>query len=204
MGKKRTRQRHTDIIYIACGMILALALTGCQYRYYPRVSFETIEGDKARAHMINAARQADKKNFSAAMAENRAARKILPEDRYGAVFQKGLLYAHPDNPERDLDKALECLEQAGIKSDPATLSGTASLVEAILKEARDVLKQSEFNEKMLEVLDNEMAFLKEQNMLLEQEQEELKREIRRLETQIRQLKEIDMGTIEKIRGTPDE
>lgn len=206
MGGKRTLQRYKDFFYPACCLIaVLLVVSGCQYNYYPRVSLETVEGKKGRAHLIKAREQVLNSDFKAAMIENQKAYEFFhPELKQEAIFQKALLYAHPDNPVKDFEKSLVCFELIEKNIENTILSSNAPLVFSIIKQAREMEEAAGCNAKSVDRLKKRLEQTEKQNQSLINEQTQLKAYIAKLREQIKQLKEIDLGSIKETQEVPSD
>ncbi len=188
MGGKRSIQRYKNIFCIVCCLILILLCTGCQYNYYPQLSFETMEGQKGRIHLQKASDHVAKGNFQAALDENQKAYDLFPPQlKQEAIFQKALIYAHADNPDRNHEKAMVCFELIDKDPNNTVLANNSALVLSILKENQDLLRDNRG-------LSKKTKASQKKTQTLVKEQKKLKNYIAKLRQQIRQLKEIDLSS----------
>ena len=196
MGRKRTLERYKNIFYLACSIGLMLFASGCQYNYYPQFTFETVEGKKGRAHLVKAEEKIQKQDFKGAMIENRKAYEYFqPELKQEAIFQKALIYAHPENPAKDFEKALLCFDLIDQDHENSVLTCNAPLVLSILKQAIRMEAVAENKTHGLETVHGRLARKQKENQILKKEKAQQAELIKKLERQIRQLKKIDLDSI---------
>lgn len=185
--------------------MMLLMLTGCQYNYYPRFTFETIEGKEGRDHLQKAEEKAGQKKFQEAMAENRKGYELFhPGLKQEAIFQKALLYFHPDNPERDYEKSMLCFDLVDKSHDNMALTCNATLVRAIVQKAYEMEKKADSSDKELIQIRETVKKQEKTVAALLEEQNALKAYIEKLMTQLNQLKEIDLNSLTEKREVTDE
>jgi len=198
MGGKRRIQRYKNILCPLCCLIIPLLLTGCQYNYYPQLSFETQEGKLGRLHLQKAGEHVTKGEFKPALEENQKAYEVFPPPlKQEAMFQKALIYAHTQNPDRNLEKAMLCFELIDKTPENKILAQNSAIVLSIIKEHQDLLKENQA------LLKQKKAGDKKTKALVK-EQKNLKNYIARLRQQIRQLKEIDLSASQGTQGGDNE
>ncbi len=139
---------------------------------------------KGYEHLINARNLMRQQRFKAALVENKLAFSVFPMAlRNEAVFQKGLILAHPSNPERNLHEAISCFERLITSKD---IAYTISYSEAvILSSIIDSTLAERKNNKMLGAKN---STLEKKNIELRDYIEQSRIEIHTCEEQIDQLK----------------
>lgn len=204
MGSEQARKRKHLFLCFASSITLFLAIHGC-------VHFQIkSEGELDLAAARTLMSQGE---FEASLRETQAVLTRYPEtcgDR--ALFQMGLIYLHPQNPNADYQKSLRYFGRLQSRFPDSDLRSEAEIwifvlqktlekekeIEA-LKEAQD-LKEKELAKKQKEMnkLRHEAESLQNQTKSLQSQIGELQHQIKDLQKQIKQLKEIDLG-IEKKR-----
>lgn len=84
-----------------------LVLPSCQGTYYPTVSLSSTEAVEGEALLKKASAFMDEGDLENALVYANHALKAFPaEQRQKAIFQKAVIYGHPDNEKQDLKRAL--------------------------------------------------------------------------------------------------
>lgn len=198
MGRKRNIKGHKNIFCTACCLILTLILTGCQYQYYPKISIKTIEGKAGMEYLQKAATLAAGNDFQTALENNKKAYDLFPPGlKHDAIFQKALIYAHPDNPDKNYEASIICLELIDKAPGNEFIAYNSSLIFSIINERSDLEKKASFTNK--KIIKSEKRTQKDQEKIeaLVKEQKQLKQYIAKLQQQIEQLKEIDLNSSKK-------
>ncbi len=100
MGRERTRKGKYLLLYPACCITLLLGIWGCA-NFLGKWEGE---GRLARARTLLA-----KGKYEASLREAKEVLGLYPRTLgEEALFQMGLIYAYPKNPDRDYNRALEC------------------------------------------------------------------------------------------------
>jgi tetratricopeptide (TPR) repeat protein len=192
MGQKRNRKRIDILFYLAGGLI---CLYGC---------FHTPQIWKTEEHLARAKHHLDKSNFETALKECRAALQLYPQSLGDqANFMIALIYAHPENPQRDTRKAIEAFETVVRRYPESQFKIQAEIWEKILRKNQEAAAS-------LQAHNREIRDLKDALKTLEQRIEKLRAEhateiaqknkqIDELKSNIDQLKEIDLKIEEKKR-----
>jgi len=142
-------------------------------------------------------------DFKAALIENaNALSGPLPISRERALFQRGVIYAHPNNPDRDNRRAEELFQQVIDEYPGGELSSTARVLIYLLHQVSSKEKE---NHALFENMDQVRKSLKKQEKVAgqyrseltsrEAQIEELNNQIKDLKSQIEDLK----NQIEKIK-----
>jgi outer membrane protein assembly factor BamD (BamD/ComL family) len=99
-----------------------------------------------------------------------AARDKPPADV--AVYKMGVVYAHPDNPKRDLQKAMSALSQV-VASFPA--SACAEQARTWIRVLRDAEDSKEKAEKSLQAVERSQLELEQNRQTVERSRQEIER-----------------------------
>ena len=199
MGSKRTWKGQHVFFYIACCLILIFIFNGCANfsSFYPNKAGQR---DK---YIANAAKLMEKGDYRASLDEAEKALSLFPkslEDK--ALFQLGLLYIHPENPQRNYKKALEYF--IAIEDDKKfvkrRLKTEALFYSNLLKE---IIYRNREIKKLESELDAERIARKKDTDELQTRLIKFKDRIDGLQNQIKNLKEIDLGIEEKKRESLD-
>jgi tetratricopeptide (TPR) repeat protein len=205
MGSERAGKRKHLFLCFACSIMISLATDGCVHFHIRQEGEQNLA--RARSLMSQGA-------FEASLRESQEVLRRYPQSQGDhALFQMGLIYLHPQNPNSDYQKSLgyfQRLEREFPGSDLRSEAETWILVlqkslekeEDIkaLNEARN-LKEKEITRKKQEInrLRIQVESLQNQREVLQRLTGELDQQIRDLQKQIKQLKEIDLGIEEKRR-----
>ncbi len=201
MGRKQIFQRYKNIFYFTAGLIIIGLFTGCQYQYYPKLSIETVEGQEGREHLKKVKMHVEKQDFKAAFEENKKAYDLSPLSlKQEAIFQKGLLYAHPENPDKNYEKAMVCFDLIDKKQNNTVLENNSAFILSILKEAAALEQKTSSSSQKILTNKKRLDKGKKQIEDCNKEQQKLKNDILKLEQQIKQLKEIDLNSNKGVQG----
>ena len=99
MGTKQTRRRKHLFLHLACLGLLPFVIFGCLH------FSKKLQGQQILEEGMD---QMVSRQYEAAMAKNLTVLNSFPQilaDQ--ALFQIGLLYAHPENPNQNYEKSLE-------------------------------------------------------------------------------------------------
>ena len=209
MGSKQTWKREHLFLYLTCGLILIFVFAGCANFGYVYLNQQSHD----KNYLAKAANLMQKGDYKASVAEIQRIMKLYPGSlKDDGLFMMGLVYMHPENPERDYNKSLECfttLEANGefVKNNIKT----ESLIYRILLEERldsnKEIKELKHKIKFLETNINKQkkntANLQNQQKKVAATTKKLQDQIKGLKKQIKNLKEIDLGIEEKKRKSLD-
>jgi tetratricopeptide (TPR) repeat protein len=167
MGREPTRKGKYVLLYPACCIALFFGIWGCTHFAEKRKG----QGRLGRAGTLLA-----KGEYGASLRETKEVLRLYPRTSGDeALFQMGLIYACPENPDQDYEKSLKCFRRV-IKEFPK--SKMRNQAEARVLFIREIMDR-----------EREIGDLKQRNSHLESQVEKLK-------DQLLRLKEIDLG-IEK-------
>jgi len=168
---------------------------------------------KTEEHLARARYLLSRGEFDASLAESRKTLQMYPRSLGDqALFQIGLIYAHPDNPEHDYRKAIANFEQL-VRAYP----GSRRKLEAetwiqALKELAEAERQLKEQVRTLQALSQKLRKQRESAKNLQEEYRSamdareskikaLQKKIDALQGSIDQLKEVDIKIEEKRRET---
>ena len=214
MGKKRTWKRKHLLLHLTGCIIISLGFNSCAD--YPKIfqggSYSWDYQNAQVSEQIHAVRQlVAAGDFEASLAKSE---ELLRRYRksYGdqALFQIGLIYAHPKNPHGDLQKALGNFQTLQNEFPASALSPEAgiwvSVLEKISKqnEKLSLLHKDYDNDtkKLTHDISNLKAGLKKKENQIKKQQVQivgLTAEVENLEKKIALLKEVDIKIEEKKR-----
>jgi hypothetical protein len=200
MGTKPTRKRKYFLLYLACLGVLSFVIVGCLH------FSKKLEGQKlleeGMAEMID-------HQYEASMMKNLTVLNEFPDSLADqALYQLGLLYAHPDNPRQDYQKSLGSFNKILNEFSKSRLRHRAQLWVLFIEDAIDKeQKIGTLNDerasltKTLEQQKSEIALLQKKietrkNVdlidALEKTVDEQQKEITELQDQIEKLKRVDL------------
>ncbi len=209
MGSKRTWKRQYVFLYSACCLIFISVVSGCGHfsGFYPR------KESQAEKHLANAAELMEKGDYGGSLEQTEKLLLLYPQkQRDNALFQMGLIYMHPENPQMNYYKALDSFTALG---ENKKFAKSRLKTEALLYS--DVLKKIIKKNRETKRLRLKIKSLEAERMALQKDKDELnntnnksharlkklKDRIKGLKNQIADLKEIDLGIEEKKRESLD-
>lgn len=141
-----------------------------------------------------------KGDYQASLRENKEVLRLFLQTLGDqALFQMGLIYAHPENPNLDYQKSLECFQRLIKEFPQSDLGNKAKIWVLFLQEIIDKDKEiGRLNEK-IGLLEKVLEEKEKRINTLQSQIRELQAQIENLKGQIEQLKEIDLGIEEKKR-----
>ena len=205
MGSEQARNRKHLFLCFACSIMISLATDGCVHFHIKQEGEENLA--RARSLMSQGA-------FEASFRESQEVLRQYPQSHGDhALFQMGLIYLHPQNPNSDYQKSLLYFQRLKEEYPDSQLRGEAEIwifvLQKSLKKEQDIkalndvwnLKEEEITKKQQEIdkLSNQVEGLQNQTKSLQSLTGELDQQIKDLQKQINQLKEIDLGIEEKRR-----
>jgi hypothetical protein len=196
MGKKQEGKGKRLFLYGACLLTLLLLSAGCAAGLSSHKRQK--EGNR---HLDQAENLIGKGDYEGALKEDISAIALLsgvsPGDR--ALFHIGLIWAYPENPKRDYNKALGYFQQVARDFPDSVLSEEAIVLECAMKEI--LLRDSRIKEgeETVYTLTKQLNAVKETQARIEEKNKGLEESVRVLKKQLNAMKEIDLGTEEKRR-----
>ena len=152
---------------------------------YPKLPQENIELIQAKKFMIHG-------NYKAALEKNQKILRTYPEIKDEALFQIGLIYAHPKNPDKNYEKSLKYFQEIIKKFPKSHLRNQAKIWILVLQ---DIIKK----DKKIKEQNEKIKILMQKIFKLEKESKIKDEKIKDLKKQIEKLKEIDLTIEEKKR-----
>jgi len=209
MGEKQTWKRKHFLFY--CTSLLAIFLMG--------IACTTTSNLKKRwngqEHLENAEKYMIMGNYKEALKEDEEALGFFPNIPPGdsALYHMGLIWAHPDNPQRDYERSLECFQQV-IKGFPqSTLKENARILIRNILDLRRRNKEIENLRKLIDslkigiekhnkIIKNQKRIINSQNEIINSQNEVItirNDSITNLKEQLKKLKQVDIITEKKRR-----
>jgi DNA repair exonuclease SbcCD ATPase subunit len=187
--------------------MISLATDGCVHFHIRSEG----EQDLARARSLMS-----QGAFEASFLESQEVLRRYPQSQGDhALFQMGLIYLHPQNPNSDYQKSLGYFERLKREFPDSHLRSEAQIwiyvLQRLSEKEKDIealkevwmLKEKELTvrEEEIDQLRDQVRKLRNQSKSLQSQSEKLDQQIKDLKKQIKQLKEIDLGIEEKRRDT---
>ena len=177
MGAKQTRTGQQLLLFVTCSVMWSLTSMGCLH-WPPQP-----QGEK---QLLEARQRFAAGDYSSALEINRSVLAQFPERLADqSLFQIGMVYAHPDNPDRDIQKALQSFQNIIDRYPASYLQPEAHLWLAVLGQLR--------------AQEGQIRFLTQRSAPLEKRLKIQKKEISQLKDQLEKLKRIDIHMEEKKR-----
>jgi polyhydroxyalkanoate synthesis regulator phasin len=200
MGEERAWKRKHVFIRRACCLSVLLGFIGC---------LPPVKEWQGRQTLREAESLMARGEYEASMDESLRVLEAHPMtlgDR--AVFQMGLLYAHPENPRADYEKAILCFERIprefplSEKKEEARLwLLTLRAKDELRRKVKGVEQAAEAKEKKVKLLQGELEERDKKLMEEQKEIDQLRNRVTELEAQLSKLKNVDL-TIEKKKRAP--
>jgi tetratricopeptide (TPR) repeat protein len=111
MGRKRVWTG--KYFYICFAILICLLLSQCAAIDRSPLLQSLLPQDEAWRHLVQAERLLAQDDYHAALEENQKALSLSPDGPPGgqALYNMGLIYAHPGNPKRDYAKSIAFLDR---------------------------------------------------------------------------------------------
>ncbi|MGD8493879.1 MAG: hypothetical protein PVF71_10550 [Desulfobacterales bacterium] len=179
MGAKQTRTGQQLLLLVTATVIWALTAVGCLH------GPPQPQGEK---QLLEARQRFASGDYRNALEINR---RVLAQDPANladqSLFQIGMIYAHPDNPDRDIQKALQSFQGIIDRYPASHLQPEAHLWRSVLDQLR--------------AQEDQIQFLTRRSAPLEKALKIQKKKISQLQDQLEKLKRIDIHMEEKKRET---
>ena len=205
MGPEPARKRKRFFLCFASSITLSLAIHGCVH--FHRAPEGESNMARARSFMSQGA-------YEASLRESQQVLVQYPQSQGDrALFQLGLIYSHPQNPNSDYQKSLGYFHRLEREFPDSDLRSEAEIwilvLQKLLEKEKEIqalnvqsnLKEKKLNKNQEEIkkLRDQVERLQDQTKSLQAQTGNLRQEIKDLQQQIKQLKEIDLGIEEKRR-----
>ena len=178
MGGKQPRKRKYLFLYYSCFLVVLLLFAGCA------VTSQLINQGQANGYLRAAEKCMLAGDYPAAIKNDQQVLLVFPKSYPGdkALFHMGLIFAHPDNPQKDNNKALqyfailirdfpesESIMQARTWSSTlTTLIDMDTKVKELQKESAILRQQIEKNDKTISILKEQLTKIKEIDIIMEE------------------------------------
>lgn len=184
MGKKRGKKGKYLFLHGACLLIILLLSAGCATTFFQK----RWQGHK---HLDLAEKLISKGDYEGALKEYEEVVRLFPGVPPGdrSLFHMGLIWTHPDNPQKNYGKALECFQRLVRDFSQSALSEEAVVWVGAINELI-------WCEGKIKDLEETLNASKKQ---LNAKTKDLEETISALKKQLNALKEIDLGIEEKKR-----
>ena len=195
MGREQTFKGYKGLVYAAVFITLFI-LNGCGGKILKN---KDAVSEKKKEFSLEAIEHLIRNNdFKDALLENnRNTGKLKVE----AIFQKGIIYLHPESPYYDITKGLDCFEiiikdKIAVNSE---LYNRAVVFRSVI--LKYLASQKKLNALAITVISNQKQIdkLKNETDKLKNETDKLKNETDKLKNQLEHLKEIDLNIEENKR-----
>jgi len=183
MGRKRIRQGKHLHLFIAC--VILAGIWGCT----------GLQGALARPDYWQADHHLAGGDYQAALKQYQEITELYPQAADEALFGMGCLYAHPRNPQRDYQKALDAFRRVVNDYPRSKYQEPAEALLSVVGEAASQNSQAASQKKHVETLEKHVE-------TLEKQVDGQQKQIEGLQKQIEQMKEIDRSLEEKRRKAP--
>jgi tetratricopeptide (TPR) repeat protein len=192
MGRQRSRKRKHFFLYFTGTLAVIIVLAGCQHQNVLLPQY----------HMIHRAEESMAAgNFYAALAANDRAKRALYKtvgDRI--LLQRGIIHAHPDNPDQDYRQAMTCFNVVLEEFPESSLKDEVTIWRAFVEHmiaqeyAHDYYAdKSHFLALMLAEQDASIEGIQTRLRYEKYRLKKSKKRVQELESQIDELKKIDLG-----------
>ena len=193
MGRERTWKRKHLLLYLACCVSVLLSVLfgfwGCSHL----ARGWQAEGRLARATTLLAAGE-----YRASLRETNAVLKLCPLTLCDeALFQMGLVYAYPRNPERDYQRSAEFFQRVIEEFPQSRVKKQAAVwvlfVQEMMDNERAIAGLNKKNGHLRKAVEKEKQKVKE----FENQAEKLQAKVDKLKDRLLRLKEIDLRIEQK-------
>jgi len=205
MGTKQSRRRKYLFLHLACLGLLPFVIFGCLH------FSKKLQGQQLLEEGMD---QMVSRQYEASLAKNVTVLNNFPHSLADqALFQIGLVYAHPENPNQNYEKSLESFNKIISEFSESRLRHQAQLWVVfirdvidkereigILNSKNDSLERTVEQQKIkIAILQKKIETGKNVDVIvsLEKRVDEQKKEINQLLDQIEKLKRVDLGIEEK-------
>ncbi len=195
-SEQKQMKRYSILIHLFI-MSCWLAFSSCQQAMYPKVSLESADIKQGNEFLQSSAGHIIEGDFNSALIESNKALKQLPyELRQNAIFQKGVIFAHPENKDRDIKRAAFYFRIAGKENENILIQSHAQFVKAILTSLSVQQKINKILENNMITLKKEVKAFKDEKaqwqrnkQSLEKENSGLKNKVAALKQEVRKISE---------------
>jgi len=182
MGGKRTRKGKHFLFYFTCIIIVSFLFgEGC----IPQKRYQDKQQEQIQQSLMQAKNLMKKGNYKVALKKYQEIAKLFPQIEDKALYEIGLIYAHPKNPDKNFEESLKYFQKLVREFPKSNLRNQAEVWILILQGIKE-------KEKAIKALKEKISVLQKENKIKS-------KKINDLEKQIEKLKEIDLTIEEKKR-----
>ena len=168
MGRKRETKRKYLFLYGACLLVVMILNDGCATTSNLQTRWQ------ARKDLELAEKLLSKGDYAGALKENEKIVRLFPSESPGdsALFYMGLIWAHPNNPQKNYAKALESFQMIDRDYPQSELKEEVSVWSDVIKKL--IRYEGDINdlEKTVTDLKNRLNTLKEIDIGIEKKRRE--------------------------------
>lgn len=193
MGKKPGKKGKHILLYSAGLLIIFFSIAGCT------ASSSHQKKSDGHKHFESGVALMTKGDFEGALKEYEEVLRLFsgvaPSDE--ALFQMGLIWARPDNPQKDYKKGLEYFQRLERQFPQNALTGQTKVLISLINEV--ILDNGKIREQGEEInfLKQQVVSLNETGIKNEEKNKDLEETIKTLKKQIAFSKEAEINTGEK-------
>lgn len=168
MGKKRGKQGKHLFFHGACFVAFLLSMTGCTAALNYEKKWQGHRQLKSAEIFL------EQEDFERALAAYDQVAEAFPDDSPGdaALFQMGMVWAHPENPKRDYQKAHEYFQRLMDDFPRGSLNEEKKVLVSVVDELVRCRGRAQGQEKTITVLKNQLQEMKKINIGIEEKKRE--------------------------------
>ena len=208
MGRERTPAG--KFVYFCAAGLIFFFLSSCSTmkKEFTWSSSQEVSPRKAQTQeslaseeILRAKRLFDLGDYAGSLEETQKILSRPPKDdsRDQALFNMGVIYAHVENPQRDLGKALYSFKAMLQEYPQSPLAGEAKVLVGVLQENEKLSQVFQKGKQKNEELSQAVQKFKQENEELSQAVQKFKQENEKLTQVIQKFKQVDIDVEEKKR-----
>jgi outer membrane protein assembly factor BamD (BamD/ComL family) len=170
-------------------------LAGCS------VGGNSTEGDELRESLLRAQKSFARKDYSASISEYRRVLLLSPgrAPADAAYFHLGLIHADPNNPDKDLRRAVECFNRVIVEYPQSPLVDQARIWVAVLDDSDKARQELEVSKQMIEKSQQEIERSRQMIEKAQQDAEKTRQEMEKSKQVMERSKQVDIEIEQKRR-----
>lgn len=193
MGKKPGKKGKHILLYSAGLLIIFFSINGCT------ASSRHQKKSDGHKHFESGVALMTKGDYEGALKEYEEVLKLSPgaSPADEALFQMGLIWARPDNPQKDYKKGLEYFQRLERQFPQNALTGQAKVLINVINEV--ILDNGKISEQgaLINELKQQIVSLNETGIKSEERNKDFEETLKTLKKQIALLREAEINTGEK-------
>ncbi len=168
MGKKRGKQGKHLFFHSACLVAFLLSMTGCTAASNFQKEWQ------GRRQLKSAEIFLEQEDFESALKAYDQVAEAFPDDSPGdaALFQIGMVWAHPENPKRDYQKAHDYFQRLRDGFPRGSLNEEKKVLASAVDEIVQCRGRAEEQEKTIKGLKKQLQEMKKINIGIEEKKRE--------------------------------